>query len=108
MNMVDILMAKQLAGGSGGGGGGGVLVVNAEVDMQAKKVVLDKTFNEIISAPMVVLPMEGGPGAPVLKLYLEHYESDYFNLIFASLGSTPQTFTFTTISADDYPFMSMG
>lgn len=104
----DVVTSAKLNNIENGIAGGGVLIVNAEVDMQAMKVVLDKTYNEIISASLAVVPMISGPDAPVFLLYLEHYEPDHLNLIFTSLGSAPQANTFTAISADDYPFMPMG
>lgn len=54
MNVIDVMMAKQLAGGSGGGGGGGgVLVVHATDN--GGFLVLDKTWKEITQASYAVL-----------------------------------------------------
>lgn len=103
MDMVDILMAKQLAGGSGGGGGGGdVLVVGAE--MSGSTLTLNKTWREIFDATFAVWVDVGEDSKSVLPIYgvvPDPYQVQVLN----PEGSS---FIFVADSPDGYPSANMG
>lgn len=92
-----IALIKAFGGGSGGGGtGGGVLVVN---DVNG---TLDKTYNEIISAPFAVLKNGTPPGYTSIKAIGAYgLDNDLYKVMFGN-----NTF-YTAASENDYPILSV-
>lgn len=85
------------AGQSGGGGssGGGVLVVHEDANN-----TLDKTYNEIVSAPFAIVRVSSGGFTTVKKLNMFGFDSGEYGVQF-------NNDVYTTESENDYPTRSM-
>lgn len=102
--------------GSGGGGGGGVLNIGTSIDdhVVPNYVVMDKTWNEITSAPFAVCPLsfeEGEVSMAIVCGSLEDGVNYNIYLAFPTYDSGSVIFThytFSTDSVNGYPRMAIG
>lgn len=98
---------KEIIDASGGGGGGGVGVLEVSIDMQT--MALDKTWNEINSAPFAVLKIETGGRFEWYTIVSMLSDEGNYLLSFAMPAAPDITFLeFSTDSADGYPVLDMG
>lgn len=88
---------------AGSGGGGGVLVVN---DVSG---TLNKTWNEINSAPLAVIKSPDGNMTSIAFVNVIAINGDDYEVeAFTVAEGSPVSILFAATSADGYPVMNMG
>lgn len=95
-----------IGSGGGGGTGGGVLVVGIDMDT----MTLDKTWNEIASAPYAVLKVQDENIVYYNFIFATEANANNYRAIFATitLNGEVETMPFGTDSADGYPLIVQG